>query len=267
MAYASASNKRKHVSSASPSAKKPRLQPDAEENSAGAQVTEDKSSAVPAPQQPTALTNGPSTPLPMTAHEPLLSTLSAKYSVLALSVISSSQLRTRITRALNHLSAANNGNVAGQPALVFLHARPGDVGKMISIAEKVKCLMAAEGKPWVQYNRLFESASKPKGKKLSKHAGLIKSNGGAEKIVAVSVGSDAQAAQEPDAQDIHDNSNDEDDEDDYFESTARRFDKAANPPEPTRLTMSLSIFLSTTPIPELRNIRHVSIQSSKDTVE
>ncbi|KAL5614324.1 hypothetical protein BROUX41_004430 [Berkeleyomyces rouxiae] len=276
-------SKRKHTASPPQPTKKPKLQAPStadEHAAAGAPAHPASASSAEAahapPQRATALTsssnsnsnssnaNTLSTPLPTAAHEPLLATLCKKYTVLQLSVISSSQLRTRITRALQHLSTSPAGKDS-QAALVFLHARPGDVGKMISIAEKVKSLLAAEGTAWVQYNRLFESAARATGKN-KRNGARGHSQGGAREMVAVpAVDDDAQAAQQSTAQ--GDQNADDESDDDYFESTANRFERAANPPKAQRPTMSLSIYLSVVSIPELRSSPGISMQTSEDTVE
>ncbi|RDA86768.1 hypothetical protein CP532_1961 [Ophiocordyceps camponoti-leonardi (nom. inval.)] len=81
-------------------------------------------------------------------HEPIVATLEAKHDVLVASVISSTQIRKRVACATTHLS----DKASPKPRIVLLHARPGQVCKLITVVEHCKRLL----RPCYQYNQLYD---------------------------------------------------------------------------------------------------------------
>ncbi|KAK1247784.1 hypothetical protein MKX07_000672 [Trichoderma sp. CBMAI-0711] len=84
-------------------------------------------------------------------HEATLKELAPAHNVLALSVLSSTQIRKRVTSATSHLLQKASGS-----RIVLLHARPADVCKMITVAEQCKRVLGEQGQAWYQYNELFD---------------------------------------------------------------------------------------------------------------
>ncbi|ROT41189.1 hypothetical protein SODALDRAFT_322378 [Sodiomyces alkalinus F11] len=180
-------------------------------------------------------------------HQSVLAVLKPKYDVLPALTISSTKIHKRVVRSLDHLRR-DTGDP--RPAVVLLHARPREVCKMITIAEQVKrALLAAPGPEpgrWFQYNMLYAVPPKRKAPDVVDETVL----GG-------------QRAGDDDRTEEHEDGNEEDDDaDDYFEALDSRFQKAVVP-ERSRQHMSLSIFLSRVPIPELKSRDGVSVQVSE----
>lgn len=74
------------------------------------------------------------------------------YDITTMSIISSSQIQTKVTRALSLLSTYPTPPSA-KPVLILLHAKSKAAAKLISIAEIVKREIAGkEGGKWFQYN-------------------------------------------------------------------------------------------------------------------
>lgn len=177
-------------------------------------------------------------------HEATLAELRPKYDVLVASVISSTKMSARVGRVLDHLqrklshtSEAEDGGNKGLGPIVLLHARPGDVGKMISVAEKAKEVLAGEGATVYQYSHLFEVPPRPAEPTVVEETVL----GGAEG------GRDAEEEGEA--------------SDDGFEKL-EIFEKAANPREKARPVKSLGIFLSGNPVLELKGKPGITTQTA-----
>lgn len=183
-------------------------------------------------------TNAPS-PAPLcTAHQKILSELREKYDILPAFTISATQISKRATRVLEHLQK-DNGDPRSRVA--FLHARPADVCKMITIAEVVKRELDSQrvdGKsgPWFQYNMMYEVPPRPK------EADSID-----ETVLPGGVGEDSDS--------------------DEFEvmHSRSRFERAVVPEPSYRAPVSLSIFLSRESMPELKARSDVTSQSSEMT--
>ncbi len=157
-------------------------------------------------------------------HDEILGELSPKYNVLTFSVISSTQIHNRVTSITSHLTTEPS-------SIVFLHARPATVCKLITIVELVKRILREQGKTCFQYNQLFDFPLEPKQTDI------------VEKTV---LEGDARA------------SDDEDDEDD-FEVMESRLEKALLPKQQT-MAKSMLVFLSVTTIPELKTKSNVTVQ-------
>lgn len=180
-------------------------------------------------------TGPPSTPTP---HGALLEELSPKYDVLPAFTISSTKIHRRVEWLLLHLRK-NNGDA--RKRVVLLYARPGEVGKMITISEQVKRIVAEEeeesgggGGQWYQYNKMYELPPKPE---------IVE-----ETVLAGADGNEYS---------------DDDDNDDAFEIMESRFQQATVPQPTKRTQMSLSIFLSLVPIPELKAKEGVTQQTNE----
>lgn len=161
-------------------------------------------------------------------HEAVLAELRSKYEVLAVSVISSTKIIKRITSVLNHLLEEGE-----RPRLVLLHARTADVCKLITVVEKCKKLLGEEGKAYHQYNQLFDLPEKPKKRDLVEETVLERDAGGSD-----------------------------DSDSDDFEVMHSRFEDAVLPRPSTRSVKSMRVFLSITPIMELKSKKGITVQSS-----
>lgn len=177
-------------------------------------------------------------------HEATLAELQPKYDVLTASVISSTKMSARVTRVLDHLrrnksqtAEAKDADSKESTPIVLLHARPGDVGKMISVAEKAKELLAGEGGAVYQYSHLFEVPPRPAESTVVEETVL----GGAK--------GEGDAGEEGE------------ESDDGFEKL-ELFERAANPKEKTRPVKSLGIFLSGAPVPELKGKAGITTQTA-----
>lgn len=193
------------------------------------------------PPQPAAMPETPSTAPLSGVHEKILEELQAKYDVLSAFTISSTKIAKRDARILEHLRK-DNGDP--RPRVVFLHARPSDVNKMITITEQVKREIAQQGKNggngrWFQYNMLYELPPSLGHKKTKSRAGS----------------EDAVQNEDP--------SSDETDE--FFEvmESRNRLDEAIAPRPAQRVHMSLSIFLAQAQIPELKGRTDITTQTNK----
>ncbi|PON27532.1 hypothetical protein TGAM01_v203299 [Trichoderma gamsii] len=164
-------------------------------------------------------------------HEGVLKELSTKHEVLALSVISSTQIRKRVSSATSHLL-----DKASDSRAVLLHARPADVCKMITVAEQCKRTLGEQGRVWYQYNELFDLPAKARKRK--------------------------SASQKADLEEVDDDESDSDDN--AFETMQSRFEQAVLPPPRARAYKSLRIFISPQPIPDLKARENVTVQTSED---
>lgn len=164
-------------------------------------------------------------------HEGVLKELSMKHNVLALSVISSTQIRKRVSSATSHLLEKTSDSRA-----VLLHARPADVCKMITVAEQCKRTLGEQGKTWYQYNELFNLPAEAKKKRPSSN--------------------------KADVEEVDDDESDSDDN--AFETMQSRFERAVLPPPRAQAYKSLRIFISSQSIPDLKAREGVTVQTSED---
>jgi hypothetical protein len=86
-----------------------------------------------------------------TVMAPTALDLSAKYTVLQLSVISSSSISNRTTSLISHIKSTPEDS---KPAVVALHAKAPVVNKLISIIEIAKRDLKDNGQKVYQYNAL-----------------------------------------------------------------------------------------------------------------
>lgn len=86
------------------------------------------------------------------ASDTILQSVSTTHSVATLSIISSSNIQTRVTRILSHLSSFDFSNSSPKPPVVQLVAKPGCANKLISVVEIVKRELSKQGNQWYQYN-------------------------------------------------------------------------------------------------------------------
>ncbi|KAL6856496.1 hypothetical protein J3F83DRAFT_752755 [Trichoderma novae-zelandiae] len=166
-------------------------------------------------------------------HEAIIKELSPAHNVLALSVLSSTQIRKRVTSATSHLPPK-----ASDSRIVLLHARPADVCKMITVAEQCKRVLGEQGQAWYQYNELFDLPPETKKKKKKPTP------------ERVDVGAEAEENSDSD--------------EGAFEAMESRFENAVLPPPRVRTYKSLRIFLSHQAIPELKSRENVTVQTSED---
>ncbi|OAQ61946.1 alba domain-containing protein [Pochonia chlamydosporia 170] len=185
----------------------------------------DQPSKRPRSQPPSSTTTSKSTLIP--PHEAIIAELQPKYHVLAASVISSTQIRKRVSQTLAHLNSASD-----QPNVVLLHSRTGEVCKMITIVEQCKRLLKEEGKTWFQYNEMFEVPERER-----------------KDVVEETV--------------LEKDGEDEDPDGDDFEVMASRFEEAVMPEPSRRVVKSLRVFLSVGEVGDLKNRKGVTVQSSE----
>lgn len=164
-------------------------------------------------------------------HEGILKELSTKHNVLALSIISSTQIRKRVSSATSHLLDKTSDSRA-----VLLHARPADVCKMITVAEQCKRTLGEQGKTWYQYNELFDLPAEAKKRKA--------------------------ASKKADLEEVNDDEPDSDDN--AFETMQSRFEQAVLPPPRAQAYKSLRIFISSQPISDLKTRESITVQASED---
>ncbi|KAM0254956.1 hypothetical protein ACHAQJ_006264 [Trichoderma viride] len=164
-------------------------------------------------------------------HEGILRELSTKHNVLALSVLSSTQIRKRVSSATSHLLDKSSDSRA-----ILLHARPADVCKMMTVAEQCKRTLGEQGRTWYQYNQLFDLPAEAKKRKIT-----------------------------PERTDLEQGAEEESDSDENaFEAMGSRFEQAVLPPPRAQTYKSLRIFISPQAIPELKSRENVTLQTSED---
>lgn len=167
----------------------------------------------------------------ITPHDAVLAELNPKYDILVASVISSTQIRKRVTYVLNHLLKKTE-----KPPVVLLHARTADVCKLITVVEQCKRVMVDESKAWCQYNQLFDL---PQGSKM-------------RDIVEETVLGQKTSDKEDDS------------DGDHFEVMHSRFENAVLPRPVSNTTKSMRIFLSVASVPELRSKPGITTQTSME---
>ncbi|KAM0221043.1 hypothetical protein ACHAQD_005799 [Fusarium lateritium] len=167
------------------------------------------------------------TPALIAPHEPIIAELKPKYDILPASVISSTQIKKRITHITSYLLAQGD-----QQRVALLYARTADVCKLITVVEKCKRVLSEEGKAYYQYNQLFDQPERPKKKDIVE-----------ETIIEKGVEED----NDPDSDD--------------FEVMHSRFEDAVLPRPSSRAVKSMRVFLSIAPIQELKSRDGVTVQS------
>ncbi|KAL7793573.1 hypothetical protein V8C37DRAFT_378295 [Trichoderma ceciliae] len=167
-------------------------------------------------------------------HENALKELSTKHNILALSILSSTQIRKRVSSATSHLLDGSSESRA-----ILLHARPADACKMITVAEQCKRVLGEQGQTWYQYNELFDLPAEAKKK---------------NKVIPEGIELEEEAEERSGSDEAE------------FETMESRFEQAVLPPLRVRTYKSLRIFISPRPIPELksRESESVTVQTSED---
>lgn len=172
-------------------------------------------------------------------HESAIEKLQTKYNVLPISVISSSKIRKRVGAITDHLvtgaSKEAETETTRQCNVVLLYARPAEVCKLITVVEQSKRLLKGEGKAVYQYNELFQLPPPPQKSETVEETVLV------------------------------DKDDQESSEDDGFEPLESRLEKAAQPSQPKHTPRSLRVFLSCTPVPELKADPGVTVQATENT--
>jgi hypothetical protein len=212
-----------------------------------------KKNAVPAPPTEQALDKAPQAILAISdAQEGVLEELRTKYDVLVCSVISSTKIRNRVTRIVEYLTTEEGGATGGAKArarLIFLHGRPREVSKLITIVEKTRYILKEEKKKAVwQYNQLVEMPPSPE--KKAEEQSVIEETGLGVNVV-------------PESGDEEDEESDG--SEDAFEPPGV-FERAVNPARPPRKVKTLGVFLTLAVIPELGKREDVTVQT-EDTDE
>ncbi|KAH6899991.1 hypothetical protein B0T10DRAFT_12326 [Thelonectria olida] len=170
----------------------------------------------------------PANPALIGPHKAMIAELAPKYDILPASVISSTQIRKRVTSIAQHLLSQTD-----KPRVVLLHARTRDVCKLITVVEQCKRVIVEEGKPWYQYNQLFDEPERPKKRDVVEET-------------------------------ILQNEAEDDSDSDDFEVMHSRFEDAVLPPPSNRTVKSMRLFVSVVPVPELKSKGNTTMQSSEE---
>lgn len=196
------------------------------------------------------------------SHEPLrklFSDLSPKYNIKGLSVISSSSIAKKVDSALQHLSRFDLYNSAVLPGIVLLYARSNSTSKLITIAETVRRRIHEAGQKWYQYNRLYEMEWAAKQDQRRNQA-PAREEQSMQTLIEDTIMS-------MDSQDTGGEGNDNDD--DEFETMQPRtvFERAVHGEDKAKPLACMSIFLSRIPVPELRAMENMAVQSNEEHIE
>ncbi|KAF2719479.1 hypothetical protein K431DRAFT_251018 [Polychaeton citri CBS 116435] len=168
--------------------------------------------------------------------------LSDSRSLKSLSVLSSTQISNRVTSILSHLSPLQEGETAQPPAdsntpplppLVILTATQKSASKLISIAEIAKRELTLAGVKWFQYTAL-----------TSELVGVERV--AARARVGQGVGGHDEGKSEGEAEE-----EEEEEEEDAFQSMGAQTVEGSSGMK-KRLVPGLKVFLSTSPVRELR---------------
>ncbi|KAK8084759.1 hypothetical protein PG997_006030 [Apiospora hydei] len=200
----------------------------------------------------------------------ILAAVESKYDVQTHSVISSSKIQKKVTSVLRHLQPVPKERTR----VSVLRARASDAGKLISIAEIAKREMLKSGghqdetKRWYQYIALGAET-----KDVEREKGRSSNGRGEGKtVIDETILAQRQAPGEKEMTDDEqqqgrekerDENKDEDDDD--FEQMKTPFERAIEGTPKIRAVPVMSLFLSLTPIDELR--RRYGEQTNDDPAD
>ncbi|KAK7943052.1 uncharacterized protein PG986_012165 [Apiospora aurea] len=199
----------------------------------------------------------------------ILAAIESKYDVQTHSVISSSKIQKKVTSVLRHLQPVPKERTR----VSVLRARASDAGKLTSIAEIAKREMLKSGghqdgtKRWYQYIALGAET-----KDVEREKGSSNGRGDGKTVVEETILAQRQAPGEKEMTDDEqrqgrekerDGNKDEDDDD--FEQMKTPFERAIEGTPKIRAVPVMSLFLSLTPIDELR--RRYGEQTNDDPAD
>jgi Alba len=157
--------------------------------------------------------------------------LERTHDVTSMSIISSSHIQQKVTRALAILSLCPPIPPA-KPKVVMLHSKAPVASKMISIAEIVKREIVKNGGKWYQYNKLGQIVEK----KRDRYGGTKKQK---------SSGEDGSMAEDGDEYAGHDS-------EEEFETMKTPFERAIEGKPKVRAVPVMTLYLSLVRIDSLR---------------
>jgi hypothetical protein len=187
-----------------------------------------------------------STPTPSTysqVYSPLLTKLSHKFEVKAMSVMPSTSINNHVDRALEHLGRFSPWDQTVLPGVVLLCAKAAASSKLATIAELVRRRIGESEQKWFQYNVLSEVA-------LEEATPIVDEP---------SVIEDTFIA----AGEEHDEGAD----DEYFEPRQPTIHEQAVRPSKIRYKVHMSVLLSRVPLDELKTEPYISLQTNEQRIE
>lgn len=95
------------------------------------------------------------------------------HKLMELGVISSSEIKRKVTQILSFLARINFADISSKPGMVQLHGDGPTTGKAISVVEIVKAELEKDGSKWYQY-----STVKPQMTLIPRANGVTKGRGG-----------------------------------------------------------------------------------------
>lgn len=192
-------------------------------------------------------------------YNPLLSRLSGKFEVKAMSVMPSTSISKHVDRALEHLGRFSAWDQTVLPGVVLLCAKSTASSKLITISELIRRRIGESDQKWYQYNVLsettvLEGAAQAPGEPSVVEDTFVpvdrESEEGAVAASAAAAGDD-----------------DDDDDDEYFETAQPTIHEQAVRPAKVRYKAHMTVLLSRVPLDELKTEQNVSLQTNEQQVE
>ncbi|KAK4240199.1 hypothetical protein C8A03DRAFT_31674 [Achaetomium macrosporum] len=176
-------------------------------------------------------------------YNPVLSKLSRKFDVKAMSVMPSTNISKHVDCALEHLGRFNAWDQTVLPGVVLLCAKSTASSKLITISELIRRRVGESEQRWFQYNLLSET------------------------VIEEAV----QPADEPSVVEdtfmVLDRECMESPVDDYFETVQPTIHERAVQPAKVRHKAHITVLLSRVPLDELNTEKNVSLQTNEQHVE
>ncbi len=164
---------------------------------------------------------------------PGLEELKAAHEVITISIVSSSNIWQKVTRALNFLSL-QPVPTSSKPKVIVLHSKAKTASKMITVAEITKRELAQKGGTWFQYNYIGQIVQERTEKKNVQKGDKV----------------DAKSSDGNEADGLEGESDGEDGMD--FESMKTPFERAIEGRPKIRVMPTMSIYLARERINNLR---------------
>ncbi len=163
---------------------------------------------------------------------PGLEELKVAHEVITISIVSSSNIQQKVTRALDFLSPPP-ASTSPKPKIIILHSKAKTASKMISIAEIAKREFAQKGETWFQYNHIGQIMQEQIEKKKVQQGAKV------DERSRDGNGADGKGGES-------------EDEDADFESMKTPFERAIEGRPKVRAMPTMSIYLSKERINTLR---------------
>ncbi|KAK0616269.1 hypothetical protein B0T14DRAFT_497558 [Immersiella caudata] len=169
-------------------------------------------------------------------HEPILARLRPRYDVKAMSIMSSTSIKKRVDKALDHLGRFSAWDQAVLPGVVFFSATLNASNKLITIGELVRRRIGESDQKWYQYNVLNETEHEEDSMVEETFMPMNDDTG-------------------------HEN------EEDYFETLAPNIHELAVTPGKIRRKSYMSILISRIPLEEIKNHPDISMQTNEASID